>query len=49
MRRLWLMMGSALPHRYLYCVDAKGRKITADRPIPDCIDREQQELSRQAP
>ena len=28
------------------CVDGKGRKITADRPIVECIDRTQQELSR---
>ena len=28
------------------CVDAKGRTITADRPIPECIDRTQRELSR---
>jgi len=27
------------------CVDAKGRTLTADRPIPECIDREQRELS----
>lgn len=27
------------------CVDGKGRKITADRPIIECIDRTQQELS----
>ncbi len=27
------------------CVDGKGRRLTADRPIPDCIDREQTELS----
>jgi hypothetical protein len=27
------------------CVDAKGRTITADRPIADCSDREQRELS----
>lgn len=27
------------------CVDAKGRRLTADRPILDCIDREQTELS----
>jgi hypothetical protein len=27
------------------CVDAKGRKITSDRPIADCIDREQVELN----
>ena len=28
------------------CVDAKGRTITADRPIAECIDRTQRELSR---
>jgi chromosome segregation ATPase len=27
------------------CIDAKGRKLTADRPIIDCIDREQKEIS----
>lgn len=27
------------------CVDAKGRRITADRPIPECLDREQRELT----
>lgn len=27
------------------CVDAKGRKLTADRPIADCIDREQKVLN----
>jgi hypothetical protein len=27
------------------CVDAKGRRITSDRPIIECIDREQRELS----
>lgn len=27
------------------CVDAKGRRLTADRPIPECLDREQRELS----
>ena len=26
------------------CVDRLGRKITSDRPIPECIDREQREL-----
>lgn len=29
------------------CVDAKGRKLTSDRPIPECIDRTQRELSPQ--
>jgi chromosome segregation ATPase len=27
------------------CVDAKGRRLTSDRPIIDCIDREQAEIS----
>ena len=27
------------------CVDGKGRRITSDRPIPECLDREQRELS----
>lgn len=27
------------------CIDAKGRKITSDRPIPDCADREQKVLN----
>jgi hypothetical protein len=27
------------------CVDAKGRKLTSDRPIVECIDREQRVLS----
>src|SRR5215213_6766850 len=27
------------------CVDAKGRRLTADRPIADCLDREQKELN----
>lgn len=26
------------------CVDANGRRITSDRPIPECADREQREL-----
>ena len=28
------------------CTDAKGRRITSDRPIVDCLDREQQRLGR---
>jgi len=27
------------------CIDAKGRKHTSDRPIPECLDREQKVLS----
>lgn len=43
---LLLLAGSAAAQGIYTCVDAKGRKTTADRPIPDCMDREQQELSR---
>ncbi|MFM9901279.1 MAG: DUF4124 domain-containing protein [Polaromonas sp.] len=43
---LVLLAGSAAAQGIFTCVDAKGRKITADRPIPDCMDRDQQELSR---
>jgi hypothetical protein len=27
------------------CVDASGRRLSSDRPIPECLDREQRELS----
>jgi len=27
------------------CVDSRGRTLTADRPIADCVDREQRELN----
>lgn len=27
------------------CIDGKGRKLTSDRPIVDCVDREQLELN----
>ncbi len=27
------------------CTDSKGRKLTSDRPIPECLDREQFELN----
>jgi hypothetical protein len=46
----WLLLASAAGHaqaQTIYtCVDGKGRKITADRPIVECIDRTQQELNR---
>lgn len=37
--------GLATAQSIYTCVDGKGRKITADRPIAECIDRTQQELS----
>ena len=40
----WL--GSAVAAQDIYsCVDAKGRTLTADRPIPECTDRTQRALS----
>ncbi|UCU99521.1 DUF4124 domain-containing protein [Acidovorax radicis] len=36
----------ASPAASIYtCVDRNGRRLTADRPIPECLDREQRELS----
>jgi hypothetical protein len=40
----WAQQGPIIPGVYT-CVDAKGRKLTADRPIPECTDREQQVLN----
>lgn len=37
---------TAAPKSGIYtCVDSKGRKLTSDRPIPECIDREQKVLN----
>lgn len=46
---LWLMASSAQAQnsQSIYtCTDSKGRRITSDRPIADCLDREQQRLGR---
>ena len=40
------LAGSAAAQSIYTCVDGKGRKITADRPIVECMDRTQQELNR---
>lgn len=41
---VWGTVG--LAHAAIYtCVDAQGRRITSDRPIAACMDREQRELS----
>lgn len=37
-----LVPGNAVAQAIYTCVDAKGRKITSDRPISECIDRSQQ-------
>jgi Domain of unknown function (DUF4124) len=40
---------SAMAWAQIYtCVDAKGRKLTSDRPIPECTEREQKELNSNA-
>jgi hypothetical protein len=39
------LCGVAVGQSIYSCVDAKGRKITADRPIAECTDRTQQELT----
>ena len=40
-----LLCGNAIAQGIYTCVDGKGRKITADRPITECSDRVQQEVS----
>lgn len=41
-----LAQSAAGPVAGIYtCIDAKGRKLTSDRPIPDCVDREQKVLN----
>jgi hypothetical protein len=41
----WLNEAGAAIDSIYTCTDAKGRKITSDRPILECIDREQKELN----
>ena len=38
---------SAMAQGIFTCIDAKGRKITSDRPIADCVDRTQNEMTPQ--
>lgn len=40
------LAGAAVAQEIYSCVDARGRTLTADRPIAECIDRTQRELSR---
>jgi hypothetical protein len=37
--------GPSPPQRIFSCIDANGKKITSDRPIPDCNGKEQRELN----
>ena len=39
------LLAQASAQAIFTCVDAKGRRLTADRPIPECMDREQRELT----
>lgn len=41
----FLLGGAAVAQDIYSCVDAKGRTLTADRPIAECIDRTQRALS----
>lgn len=42
-----LLIGPAAVHAAIYsCVDAKGNRLTSDRPIPECNDRVQTEHNR---
>ena len=41
---LWGAAASAQAQGIYTCVDGKGRRITSDRPIVECLDREQHKL-----
>ena len=40
----WAQSPASAPGGIYTCVDAKGRRLTADRPIAECTDREQRVL-----
>ena len=42
---LGALLSQARAQAIFTCIDAKGRRLTADRPIPECTDREQKELN----
>ncbi len=43
----WAQAPAAPAGNSIYtCIDAQGRRLTSDRPILSCIDREQRELNR---
>jgi hypothetical protein len=41
-----LAQGGANSSGIYTCIDSQGRRITSDRPIAECLDREQRELGR---
>jgi hypothetical protein len=41
-----IALAPALAQQGIYtCIDSKGRRLTSDRPIVECLDREQRELN----
>ena len=43
----WCMAGGTQAAQSIYsCVDASGKRLTSDRPIPECLDREQRVLNK---
>ena len=42
----WAQTPAARPTGIYTCIDSQGRRLTADRPIPECSGREQQVLNR---
>jgi hypothetical protein len=42
----WSQAPTTPPAGIYSCIDDKGRRLTADRPIPECMHREQQVLNR---
>lgn len=40
----WLISATGAPAGIYQCIDANGKKLTSDRPIASCSDREQREL-----
>lgn len=42
---LGALLAQARAQAIFTCIDAKGHRLTADRPIPECTDREQKELN----
>ncbi len=41
-----MLAGAAQAQAIFSCVDAKGNRITSDRPIIECLDREQQQYDK---
>ena len=39
------LLASAAAQSIYSCTDARGNKLTSDRPIAECLDREQKELN----